>query len=680
MEDLRSDQDLKSRYDQLLFIECELWCLHSKDFHLYPLLSETFGKGQSQSCVKSQTTSSDVSKFSSTGDERYFVEVNLLSVNSSGDNLENSTGYTALIFGDYLEYDSLKYSRQCTDLKALSEKLRNQSVLNLERIQRLMCYFLSCCQSGNCKCYLNAINGSSCIVAWNPSKIQALLGSCINNDNEASMRNFCSNNLLYKLRNTINLNEIVRPFLSNTCQISDSTDPSEIINQVNTTALSIGASERDLAPDKPVDVNLPLGGYTDLLCKNMAIIGLILTKEPYLFRFTMDSNLNSENVSHPNCDETFNSQAVRLRGLPWKTEVDDIIFFFTPVCSITEAEVAILYNSEGRMSGEAYVLLPSIQAYETSLTILHGKKMGKRWIEVIPSTIQEFLICKEISGLTKSQDSPKFSQSSPEIQPFDNLKNRSVLRLRGLPWTTTESDIVEFFKIAGISNIPTSDIFLGINDDQRPSGDGWVILPAWCDANEAQRILNKKMIGKRYIEVFTSSIAALSSSKSTFNNKVFERDCNNNTTVLRVRGLPYTITESEIFGFFGGFRIAGIAPVLQGRNEMRPSGQMLIKFATVEDAFKAYLTKNMGMIHNRYIELFPVKEEDFVAANKRNYRKGSNSRSNPFSCYSTTGSSSSVTLKNYMSIGTNLTGSTMEGSLTEQPSNDFTVSEYGSDR
>ncbi|KAK6590809.1 hypothetical protein RS030_122011 [Cryptosporidium xiaoi] len=677
MEDLRSDQDLKGRYDQLLFIECELWCLHSKDIQLCPVLSENSGESQSQSCVKSQITSPDVSEISPIGDKRYFVEVNLLSVNSSGDNLENSTGYNALIFADYLDFNSLKYSRQCTDIKAFSEKLRNQSVLNLDRIHRLMCYFLSCCQSGNCKCYLNAINGGSCIVAWNPSKIQALLSSDISSDDETPTKDFCSNNLLYKLKNACNLSVIIRKFLPDMCQINDSTDPSEILSQVKTAALSIGAFERDLSPNRPIDVYLPLGGYTDLLCKNMAVIGLTLSKEPYSFRFTVNSNLNCENVTHPSCEETFSSQAVRLRGLPWKTDVEDIISFFAPVCLITKSDVAILYNSEGRMSGEAYVLLPSTQAYETSLAILYGKRMGRRWIEVIPSTIQEFLICKEISGLTKSQDSRNSFRFSPGIQLFDRLKNRSVLRLRGLPWTTTETDIVQFFKIAGIYNIPASDVFLGINDDQRPSGEAWVILPVWCDVNETQRILNRKMMGKRYIEVFTSSIAALSSSKSTFNCKVFGRDYNN-TNILRVRGLPYTITESEILEFFAEFRISRIAPIFQGNTEGRHSGQMLVKFATVEDAFKAYLTKNMGMIHNRYIELFPVREEDFVAVNERYYKKSSSSRSNPFICYSNSGGSSSTTLKNSASIGTNLTGSTMEDSLMEQSSNDFTISEYGS--
>jgi len=78
-----------------------------------------------------------------------------------------------------------------------------------------------------------------------------------------------------------------------------------------------------------------------------------------------------------------------------------------------------------------------------------------------------------------------------------------VVRLRGLPYTATAADIIQFFQ--GVQLAESDDaIILTMSVDGRPTGEAYVEL-----ANEAAQAAamtkHKDLMGTRYIEIFHSS-------------------------------------------------------------------------------------------------------------------------------------------------------------------------------
>jgi len=87
-------------------------------------------------------------------------------------------------------------------------------------------------------------------------------------------------------------------------------------------------------------------------------------------------------------------------------------------------------------------------------------------------------------------------------------------------------------------------------------------------------------------------------------------DRNNNKGVLRMRGLPFTVTPGNIADFFEGFGVRPEDVTLGQRADGSPSGEACVLFVRDEIAEKARKEKHMQHMGHRYIELFNVKDED----------------------------------------------------------------------
>ncbi|OII74479.1 RRM domain-containing protein [Cryptosporidium ubiquitum] len=528
MDNLWSDPNVNNKHCQLLFIECELWRLHQAEKHQVPIVNGNVGNNQPSLCVEPSFL--DISPFFNPSnvfyfeDYKYFVEVTLFSTNSSANDFENSTGYTAFISGEFLSPQTLCYSKDCMDVKDFYEKIEKQSILDMEEVYKLIGYFLSCCHNKDCSCNFNTLNNNSCIITWDPLKTRSLLNLDLFNNKFASSNNAinysCSNNLWSKLNSIIGLSELIKSFLPEFWPAFEPSSSLELFSILKNIALSFNIPVEDLNTSAYIGINTASTGYLSLFCKYMAKVSLVLIKKGIIIIHQRKDAISEYKDSSQSPKVSQVRPVVRLRGLPWKTDVLDIIVFFNPICEISVPDIAISYNKYGRMTGEAYVLLPSVRAYELSLALLHGKRMGKRWIEVLPSSTQEFLICMQITGLrNQDQNFPLQIDSS-----FDRYYNRQVLRLRGLPWSATEIEIVNFFISGGIYDLNVSDVFLGINENQKSSGEAWIILPHKCDAFEVQRILDRRIIGKRYIEVFISSFQELATARSTYSSKLLSKE------------------------------------------------------------------------------------------------------------------------------------------------------------
>lgn len=183
----------------------------------------------------------------------------------------------------------------------------------------------------------------------------------------------------------------------------------------------------------------------------------------------------------------------------------------------------------------------------------------------------------------------------------------AVLRLRGLPFTSTEDDVKEFF-----ADFPLQQIFL-CKRNGRSNGEAYVQLETAQVAKDALEALNRKHIGKRYIEIFEAQPSDLLAVKA------LSAESKAKGFVVRLRGLPYSATSADVVKFFDGLDVVrGADGVLfTFTPDGRPTGEAYVEFES-DEAHKEAMKRHKEMIGTRYIELFVSSKVDMYQAMQHN--------------------------------------------------------------
>ncbi|KAL4577782.1 hypothetical protein LXL04_013895 [Taraxacum kok-saghyz] len=220
-----------------------------------------------------------------------------------------------------------------------------------------------------------------------------------------------------------------------------------------------------------------------------------------------------------------------------------------------------------------------------------------------------------------------------------------VVRLRGLPFNCTDTDIFKFF-----SGLEILDVLL-VNKSGRFSGEAFVVFTRPMQAELALQKDHQNM-GRRYVEVFkckkqdyynavagevrydhnnnNNNNSNSNSNNSNNNNDYYycynggspprskrfqDKDQMEYTEILKLRGLPFSVVEGKVF--------------IACRPDGKATGEAYVEFETVEEAKEA-MVKDKKMIGSRYVELFPSTPDEARRAESRsrqllNYcKKGQN--------------------------------------------------------
>jgi len=185
---------------------------------------------------------------------------------------------------------------------------------------------------------------------------------------------------------------------------------------------------------------------------------------------------------------------------------------------------------------------------------------------------------------------------------FDG-SNRFVVRLRGLPWSAREREISDFFVDEKVREIQI--VYL---TDGRASGEA---LVEFDDAASFQSafLKNRDHIGHRYIEIFKSTAMEMDTSAGRARRPPARPPRSQH--VIRMRGLPYTATEEDVFNFFGVTKPTGTHLIKDDLG--RPSGEGFVEFGCEVDAIAA-MAKHRHHIGHRYIELFRSSPTELMRA------------------------------------------------------------------
>uniref|UniRef100_A0A1D1Z8X1 Heterogeneous nuclear ribonucleoprotein F n=2 Tax=Anthurium amnicola TaxID=1678845 RepID=A0A1D1Z8X1_9ARAE len=185
---------------------------------------------------------------------------------------------------------------------------------------------------------------------------------------------------------------------------------------------------------------------------------------------------------------------VRLRGLPFNCTDLDIYRFFTGLDVVD----CLLTNKNGRFSGEAFVVFASPMQAEFALQ-RDRQNMGRRYVEVFRCKKQDYYhaISAEVNEYNLSSPPPVKRSHDDK----DQMEYTEILKLRGLPFSATKSDIIEFF---GEFELNEDNLHIALRPDGKATGEAYV---EFSSAEEAKKAMNKdKMtIGSRYVELFPST-------------------------------------------------------------------------------------------------------------------------------------------------------------------------------
>ncbi|NXY12798.1 GRSF1 factor, partial [Atrichornis clamosus] len=177
--------------------------------------------------------------------------------------------------------------------------------------------------------------------------------------------------------------------------------------------------------------------------------------------------------------ESDNVYLVRAQGFPFSCTEEDVLTFFDS-CRIRNGENGIhfLLNRDGRRRGDALIELESKADVQRALE-KHLRYMGPRYVKVFE------VHDSDVEGLLQS------------LREESQAMNDGVVLLRGLPFTSTEEDIADFF-----SGLKITDIVF-IYRGERRTGEAFVQFATPEMAAKAL-LRHKEYMGNRYIEVYVS--------------------------------------------------------------------------------------------------------------------------------------------------------------------------------
>ncbi|KAG5672634.1 hypothetical protein PVAND_002748 [Polypedilum vanderplanki] len=350
---------------------------------------------------------------------------------------------------------------------------------------------------------------------------------------------------------------------------------------------------------------------------------------------------------------------VKLRGLPFSCRLDDIEQFFSGLeIRNGKSGIYIVYDSHGRMSGEAFVQFRTSDDAENALK-RNREKIGHRYIEIFRSSASE---CRRSTMFTRNMNNSNFGgngnngfssndrMSGGGGNQRNNFRNqRNNFRDRpypdqGGPWNSnSNSNDNHSWRNNNRSNNDmnrnysnnTGDnfnsMFNNMNDFNDRSGGNFSrnnrnngnndrggfgnnnsfnnsdSFNDFIDRNWKSNNNSNNNSDRGY---FNNNLGGGGNSNS--NNMNMGNFGNNNSSnnggpyLVHLRGMPYDCGEMEIHQFFAPLKLVSCIVLF---NNGRHTGEADAYFATVEDAQEA-MKKHKEKMGSRYIELFANRNSD----------------------------------------------------------------------
>lgn len=297
-------------------------------------------------------------------------------------------------------------------------------------------------------------------------------------------------------------------------------------------------------------------------------------------------------VSFDTTDSAYTG-VVRMRGLPFEATKAQIRNFFSGI-EVKDSNIFIVTRPDGKASGEAFVLFATEADAEQAMT-KDKEKLGDRWIDLFPAN--KGALYQRVGAGVKMAAKP-------------DAEFRGVLRMRGLPFSAGVEEIRNFFRDYKIQD---HGVFVVNGADCRPTGESYVLFESEPEAERAFKALDKEKIGDRWIELFRATKGDLYTATVRSTVLGMERGgalyAKEPMTCVKLRGLPFNVTENNIFSFFSGLTVIGSFICKDVMS--RPTGEGFVEFGSLEDCQSA-MSRNRESMMDRYVEVFATSKEDVL--------------------------------------------------------------------
>lgn len=192
-----------------------------------------------------------------------------------------------------------------------------------------------------------------------------------------------------------------------------------------------------------------------------------------------------------------------------------------------------------------------------------------------------------------------------ETEPEPQKKEVYIIQLKGLPWSCSAQDLLQFLSECRIRD-GVKGIHLTVDKLGRPSGQAFIELEHEEDVSKALE-KHRQYLGPRYVEVYEVT----NSDAEAILKKAVQAPAENG--VVRLRGLPFSCTEADITQFFSGLDIVENGITVVTDNKGRNSGEAFVQFSSQEAADEA-LQRDREIIGNRYIEVFASRSDQIYSS------------------------------------------------------------------
>eukprot|EP00953_Heterococcus_sp_UTEX-ZZ885_P021245 11857-Heterococcus_DN1.PRE.1 len=183
---------------------------------------------------------------------------------------------------------------------------------------------------------------------------------------------------------------------------------------------------------------------------------------------------------------------LRMNGLPWSTRNEDVRKFFKECSVIDDLDgIHICINKEGRPSGDAYVIFETEQDVATALK-KNKDTMEGRWIELFDSTKSDMGTGLQQTAAAGRNELIDHKEVYKALGAGKDAGFSGVLKLRGIPFTTTKAQVRKFFEEFGVED---KSIFIVTRVDGKPSGEAFAVFKDEEESRVAMQKLDKKKLG-----------------------------------------------------------------------------------------------------------------------------------------------------------------------------------------
>jgi len=217
----------------------------------------------------------------------------------------------------------------------------------------------------------------------------------------------------------------------------------------------------------------------------------------------------------------------------------------------------------------------------------------------------------EESSNEDETDSSSESEEELEAKVKTLVTNEALsltIKMRGVPFSCTEKQIIDFF-----NPIKVLDIRIPFNEKGKAKGNAYVDFETEGDAEEAMA-RNRGKIKKRYIELFRLKEADQSKmeEKSPWELKQVSANDDDEEPVaesgrLFLRNLAYTCTEDEVKDLFEKYGPIAEIHLPIDKTTKRITGIGFVTFVMPEHAVKAFNDLDGKSFQGRLLHIMPAK-------------------------------------------------------------------------